>query len=357
MNIKNTLSLTLSEAVELLSKIADSLEQKKEFAFDLKGQEVSVEVGSNMMAQMSISPDEFSIVFNWEMGTEDREENWRATFDDGIQGGLAVSEEYHEPPKMVREVNIPEQRTSQPQIPFETPVQTVRRALPDRMALNTSTLPLEGGYWTSAFTSNGDNQWSPVEVTSELENKKWEGDDQITSLKDITPRVPGSSGTAKKEEDDLFSELDDLGKKKQRSSRTPSVEKVSIPESNLRPAGGILAPSTTTQSWQEPKPEENATSDDWVKPSQFLNREQEGRMTTGVSKRQNIPVPSDETRGGSDVEWKEPTAEENVTDDDWVKPSEFLKRKTEGSDVASRPPPEAPDAKDKDKKKKGWANW
>ena len=56
-----------------------------------------------------------------------------------------------------------------------TPVMpSTKRALPDRMVLETSTLPLDGGYWNSAFTKDQASEWSPISIDDDLENKKWE---------------------------------------------------------------------------------------------------------------------------------------------------------------------------------------
>jgi len=435
MNIKNNVSLTVAEAVELLAKLADSLEHKGEFAFDLKGQEVSIEAGSKLNALLSIKPDEFSIVFNWGEEPTSTEEDWRAPTEE--------QEEFHEPPKMVREVNIPERKISnQPQIKVDEPekpnIATPNRALPDRMPLNTTTLPLDAGYWAPAFTSSDEAQWSPIPIEGELENKRWAADDQITSLSDLTPTSakPKKSRKRRTDDDDLFSELDKLDqpnhKTKAKQEVKQDVEKVKIPENRVsaKPAARVASipkpgsaqsstgstipkptkqnipkapPKTSSLQSSIPKPsstpKSTETSDteteDWVKPSEVLQKKntqtsQNSRniptpnKPTGTSsipapstkpkqgKRDTIPKPTSHNSTnsvpsptGSKIseevrEWKEPSAEENATDDDWVRPSEFLKRSKEVEDEAvNRPPPKAPDAKDeeKDKKNKGWASW
>ena len=80
----------------------------------------------------------------------------------------------------------------------------------------------------------------------------------------------------------------------------------------------------------------------------------------------------DQKEAGSEIlQWTEPEAEED-TEDEWVKPSEFLKEKNKKTDKGSqppapkkqkkkskskktRPPPVAPD--EDDDESKGWASW
>jgi len=82
----------------------------------------------------------------------------------------------------------------------------------------------------------------------------------------------------------------------------------------------------------------------------------------------------DQKEAGSEIlQWTEPEAEED-TEDEWVKPSEFLKenkktdkgsqppvpkkqkkQKKDSKGKKTRPPPVPPD--DDDDKSKGWASW
>jgi len=391
MNIKNRVSLSIDEAVELLTKIADSLEMKGEFAFELKDQEVSIQAGTQLDAFLSLSPDEFSIVFKW---------------GDQLQStDTSQEEEWHPPVDEDTAETAPSPVTQAPQQEAVVMDLTPRRALPDRMALNTTTLPLDAGYWAPAFTSGNETEWTPVEIRSDLENKKWASEDQITTLADLTPASakPKKSGSKPVSDDDLFSELDNLDKKSKPKSSVMAaegLEKVEIPNrATAQPAGSVTSiPKPTQRSSASSSPrasiptpsqasssreETSSSSDQWVKPSEVLKKPQKTKETRkkasamnipspkadhGTSKKSTIPVPkATATQEPGKVmdaevrEWKEPSREDNVTDDDWIRPSEFLKRSKkedqENDNAINRPPPKAPDAEEEKKKKKGWASW
>lgn len=379
MNIKNRLSLTRSEAVEILAKITDSLESKGEFAFDMKGQEVSIEVTDELIAQLSISPNEFSIIFSWEDLKSEEPETVKP-----------VAEVKPSKEEVVEKIPVPGQ-TQMPRpaagpqvvaVKAKTTSKVVRRALPDRMLLNTTTLPLDAGFWESAFTSEAASQWTPIAINEELENTKWVAEDEITTLSDLTPTKaqPKKIRSSAVDDDDLFSELEDL--RKERSTVKPKPKKAtpkSTPPATSTPAAA--APKTSTFSIPTPPPASGAAASSGppTTPSPSSSgpsAEQQPKPSPspipqpGKVSVTTIPQPPGATLGGppvpeqdlelqKDVEnWQDPSEQANEEDNQLMKPSEFISaqdKKKEDESAVNRPPPKAPDSKED--KKKGWASW
>jgi hypothetical protein len=245
------------------------------------------------------------------------------------------------------------------------------------MILSTTTLPYDGGVWMPSFSHTSGSQWTEILIDTELENTKWGTSDQITSLSDLTPSeakpIPIRSGQEIDEDDDLFSELDDLSDKtKTRTTRrrTP-LSSSSQPKITTRrsasPAAAI--PNENIATWEDPSGQESSTSDELVKPSEIL-KEKRTRTHRSTS---TIPQPSSATPRKKSVKlmqdsektlssavsqieediknWKEPSAKETSDESELVKPSGIEKSKDKKSTIPSpkkksskdRPPPPPPD--------------
>jgi hypothetical protein len=347
--------------------------------------------------------------------------------------GLGVEEE------PVTTKTVPVAQAKQEPIPKRpiTPIPKARRALPDRMLLNTTTLPLEGGYWSPAFTKDAESQWTEILINQDLENKKWVSGDQVTTLSDLTPdqaRPKTARSSPTKSDDDLFSELEELDQQKSRqmnnrpeTSNRQNAAPAAQPFQNIPKPAQISSDQATLEAknWKEPSPEENVSSDDWVKPSEFLKQKQSPKdealnsipsprridkpasspppqssgphsiphpktaetipqpkkMKVDANKGESMSKTSPQAQIVNEIRsWEEPKPEDNVSEDDWVRPSEFLQepdkkesQPTNDSGIpkppppsggvkkkVSRPPPKAPDAKkksDEEDKEQGWASW
>lgn len=407
MKIKNSFELDPHETAELFYKLAESLKLNNSLDFEIKGNAASLEVGELLSTQLSFSETSFSLQFKWgktEVEKEIEEEkgvDWRSQFDQDMQdAGLTVDEEkalieelepiIEEEMPIIEEPSLPkEETTPTPSVPLEP--------LPTRMVLGTTTLSYDPGYWTSSFSlDESTNTWDALLIGEDLENKKWDVDnDENISAPSIAPARQVRRSVEEDDDDDLFSDLDKLDEKSPMKRETKVINrkkhvKVSISGQAIPSAKEILD-NEQIENWSEPTPEDNTTNDDWVKPSEVLqkkNKEAKNKPTpipgpiipTSTPKpkkdvkkeKSELPTPSKSSNEIlSEVsEWKEP---EDVTSDEdsWVKPSEFAKIQKKpkkdniptpdkSKDPRFKEPPEAPDKKKndkKDKKNKGWASW
>jgi hypothetical protein len=285
----------------------------------------------------------------------------------------SVEEAVSEPYFMVREVKLKEELEAEQHVVAEEIVisekeieEAPKKHLLERMTLNTTTLPYEGGFWVPSFSALEGSQWTEIIIDAALENTRWASLEQITSLSDITPDVAKPVSHRPGQEDsegDLFPDLDDLravAKARTTSKRTST----GIPRTKTARKDAIPAAIQTNDI--ETSTEELVTEDEWIKPSEVVKK----RKTSGVKP---IPQPKTEVLAKSKkgketgiiteaeeevVDWQEPTREENESGDELVKPSEILKekrsRKTNAKksipvprkkETNSRPPPTAPDKK------------
>ncbi|MHA2250375.1 MAG: hypothetical protein ACXAD7_08430 [Candidatus Kariarchaeaceae archaeon] len=340
MELKNKFTLSKAEAVSLLNNLANSLQETGQFQFGYKEQEISVDVGPILAVDLIFSTDYLSVVFNWDHKKEKEEEeektaDWRSKFDtDMKKAGLPIQEDvkeegveeeqvFHPPPLMVPEVKLKEElEAEQEEVVVEieeepmAEVTVMTRKLPKRILLNTTTLPYDGGVWWPSFTLLENSSWTEILIDSELENTRWAAAEHITTLSDITPTAakpvePRSSQAT--DEEDLFSDLDDLEQK-------PRPKK-SRKRKGAKPASLTIEEDEDIVNWSEPAPEDNVTGDNWVKPSEVLKTKAKDR---GVA---SIPKPGDTMAKSSKLKEKESTlssAVNKIEDDikDWKDPSE-----------------------------------
>lgn len=396
MELKNNFSLTKEEASNLLNNLANSLKNRGKFEISLQNQEISLDIGEELNATLIISESRFSVDFMWKLEgvpAVKSEVDWREKFDkDMAESGLPITDEpkTQGPAKTTASLPIPPSPTSKPSgpIPANTIPTTTSpsmsevkseimkpRKLKEQMILETTTLPYDGGVWNPAFSLTYQSLWTEIGINNQLENTKWISDADLVSLDaPLSPRQPASA------EDDLFDDLDSegplssrpSGRKTTRQTVTPAAMVFQTSPSNLDDASIAEAAA----EWTEPAAEEK-TGDDWVKPSEVLQKKKEKTAKIAKGKPPSVvpPVGSlDRKKAGTEIlEWTEPEAEDESGDDS-VKPSEFLKQKNKESPKAAqppvpkkekkkkdskskktRPPPVAPD--DDDDKSKGWASW
>ncbi|OLS23636.1 MAG: hypothetical protein HeimC2_25400 [Candidatus Heimdallarchaeota archaeon LC_2] len=395
MELKNNFSVTKEEASNLLNNLANSLKNRGKFEITLANQEISLDIGEELSATLVISETNFSVDFTWKRaGTKSSTDvNWREKFDkDMADAGLPITDEIKSPGKAratssLRSPPGPTPKSSGP-IPANTipstPTPSVPkikskglgpRKLKEQMTLETTTLPYEGGVWNPAFSLTHQTHWTEIGINNQLENTKWITDADIVSLD-----APGSSRQPTSDNDDLFTDLDSVdplssrpsGKKGSKQAVTPAAMLFNTSPSDLDDASIAEAAA----EWSEPSSEEN-TGDEWVKPSEVIKKKKAkvAKIAKGTKSKVVPPVGSlDQKEAGSEIlQWTEPEAEED-TEDEWVKPSEFLKenkktdkgsqppvpkkqkkQKKDSKGKKTRPPPVPPD--DDDDKSKGWASW
>lgn len=401
MILKNQFEVSYEEAILLLENITQSLQLDRSFSFEMKGHEAKVEVEEPLHLSLTISPNRFSIEFQWgeikdeqedkTAEIEEGETDWRDSFDQDLEdsAGIVVDDESEEPHEFhpyVKEVILPEELRAaeveevEEEDEYEevTPsVQPPTRALSQKMPLNTTTLSFEGGFWTPAFSIEEINsEWSLVNIDQELDNRRWDPSEDFGSptVKQPASRRAQSGGTT---DEDLFSGLDELSTErssvvpKTKTSETPS--KPTTSKAAKKPPGpGIPAPRAV----------------DIAKKKATIP----APMKSG-SKKLSIPKPDgvkSATAPNNDIEeitqWREPDREDISSGDEWVKPSEVLKthkkaprdlKKGSGSTGPPPPitikkakspppktvkkarsgPPKPPDKKGKKDDKKGWADW
>lgn len=437
----NTHSLTKEEANELFQKLSQGFNDLGPLQLEIKGQNLEINIGKSLTTDVTFSLNNLSIVFNWTKEEEVKKDtmdiDWRTQFDDDMaRAGLSIKTDtkivsetektFERTPLMVPEVKLKEELESTDEIIEEYDedvideteelipvIEPPKRVLPERMVLSTTTLPYDGGIWMPSFTPNEESNWTEIIIDSKLENTKWATAEQITSLSDISP-TPVKSSTHQRgsvrEDEDLFSDLSDFDEKsnkrtitqtrtKNKSKRTSTPPKATPQVSTSSGEINELNLEEAAANWKEPTAEENVSGDAWVKPSEVLKR----KRTTVGKKVPSVPQPKSQIDNTTDKkraarlqktettlssaltkkpeeiqDWKEPTAEDNVTEDVWVKPSEILKKKKVKKiskkkvkkaskkksipspkkrvlDKKKRPPPTAPDQKED--QKKGWAEW
>ncbi|MCY3412507.1 MAG: hypothetical protein INQ03_12790 [Candidatus Heimdallarchaeota archaeon] len=457
MLIKNSFTLTQEEIAELFATLYDSLQADGTLQFQIKGSAAVLEVGPQLHTELSFSENSFSLSLSWSQDEDDSEEepeleppvapvskvpptqapakedeDWRAQFDRDMAGmGLSVGEEppqaapqavpQAEPKReqfipFVREVKLQEeepevetipQSTYQPEqeeiVPTVTPS---NRNLPDRMTLNTTTLSYDPGVWTSSFSieEQQPKTWYQIPIGEDLENKKWDVDDKdiASPIAPTTKSALRRTTTTRLEagDDDLFSSLDQpeekISKKKEKVQQKAEInrsEHTKVKVTTPIPSAKKVVIEDQVSNWKEPEREDISTGDDWVRPSEVLRKKKAKELrprsdTPDVSPSGTSPSaapqatpaadPTPSTKANEIISqvrhWEEPKREDIATEDEWVKPSEFLKRKQakamkppekteappeqkEESSARHRKPPVAPDKKKKKDSEKGWASW
>lgn len=402
MELKNNFSLTKEEASDLLFNVANSLKNRGKFEITLQNQAISLDIGDELNATLTASDTRFSLDFKW-IGAAGREEevDWRNQFDkDMAEAGLPIGD--------TEEIPIPVATTSKAVAtgPSSTDSTTAAiselqllgigdRRFAQRMILETTTLPYEGGVWNPAFNLSYAIHWTEIGINNQLENTKWISEEELEALQGTT-RVPRAK--ADSEEDDLFDDLDsgdmsDVSIKRPQGGTRRRTRQVVTPAAIIHHSTGMnpdmdeATIQKAASTWSEPEKEK--TGDEWVKPSEVIAEKGKPKLDTEVPgplptpKRDLTPPPVTTTSPGKlgekILDWKEPDSTE--TGDDWVKPSEILKQKNKKpkntkppvpaskapKKKSTRPPPVAPDkgpspkkgkkGKSEDDEKKGWASW
>ena len=288
MKIKNSFKLDSHETAELFYKLAESLKLNNRLDFEIKGNTASLEVGDILATQLSFSENSFSLQFKWEKQKETKKEesevddvDWRSQFDQDMhEAGLTVEEQSplieEIEPVLEETPTISQEPTQEDEvIPIIT---TPRPSLPKRMILGTTTLSYDPGYWTSSFAvEESVNTWDAIVIGEDLENKKWdvELDDNI-SAPSIAPARKIRRSVEEDDDDDLFSDLDKMDEKSPLKRDRKSIDRKK--HSNIG-TGGKNIPSVKKmvdteqiENWSEPTVEDNQTTDDWVKPSEVLKK-------------------------------------------------------------------------------------
>ncbi|MHA2029561.1 MAG: hypothetical protein ACW99Q_09235 [Candidatus Kariarchaeaceae archaeon] len=412
MELKNNFSLSKDEASDLLYNVANSLKNRGKFEISLPNQEISLNIGEEFNATLIVSDTRFSLDFNW-IGSEVKEEeesvDWRQQFDkDMAEAGLPISES-ESIPVPAAATSKPSQVPSSPQSSVTAAITELQgqglgpRRVAERMILETTTLPYEGGVWNPAFNLSHALHWTEIGIDNKLENTKWISEEELEAM-EAAPRSPRKA-ISEEVEADLFEDLDDDSipinsvKRPQGGIRRRTTRQVVTPAAMIHHVSTIGSDideksiSEAAAEWSEPEKEK--TDDEWVKPSEFIQKKAEATTEEPKldqpgktePKRDLTPPPvtihktvklEDEI-----LDWKEPGATESK--EEMVKPSEILKQKnrkrqtkspstipktpptpkTPSTQKKSRPPPVAPDKppspkkkkKDEEDENKGWATW
>jgi hypothetical protein len=201
-----------------------------------------------------------------------------------------------------------------------------------RKEIDTTTFGYDVGAYYSAFSQLERSHWDLViDKDAQLANVKWGASEEVTV------GIPLIEDIEKKPEEDSYQETE----ASQNNSRKYMTEGPKKPA----PDAPIPAPTATkiikkkaeikdtnNLEWSEPRVEDNITDDDWIKPSDLLKRKQKGQVAKPDFKEKNI-----EEKSG-------------------IKPSK-AREFAEKSEPEVKKPPTAPEAPDHKKKKKGWAKW
>ncbi len=332
MEIKDKISLTQEETVQWLNSLAKGLDDSGHFQFEIADEKVTLNVGKSILADINISDGRVTIELSWKKGkstkTEKKEEekdDWRSEFDEEMsKEGLTISKDkptleeiVDDPiltePSMVKEVKLPEELDEEEEVLQEEEaieedivmVELTTRKLPTRLQINSTTLPYDGGYWTPSFTPSGDTQWVELQMNEELENAKWATLEEITSLSDLTPVSSRreSSSVKNSEDDDLFSDLESLVKPKIKTANRRGVQRISTPsKAPIKNRTSAIPPAKITHSmsedddleeeatkWKEPTLEDDESEDAWVKPSEVLKAKR-------VVKTRSVPTPKTQVK-------------------------------------------------------------
>lgn len=337
MEISNSFNLQNEEVVKLLKDLALSLESTGTLSFAVKGSAANLPIGSQFNVSISFTDKSFVLDLEWQ--GEDKkslsDKDWREEFDKDMQSaGLVV-------PKNVENIPSPDSSGSTPEIAVETNLPPAPAArLPSQMQMETSTISNEPGNWVSSFSlGEQGSTWSELIVNEELENTQWTDEDDLISA----PLVE-SQGIKRKEipidtdDDDLFASLDEIEPTKPKlppKSRIPSPQQARTNNSSLVNQD-TMKEHIVANDWKEPSREDIATDDDWVKPSEFLKQKAavpksspitKSQLTTKKTKKATIPQPDKATNKIiSDVKNWKEPSP-TQNDDEWVKPSEVLKAK------------------------------
>lgn len=403
MELKNNFSLSKEEASDLLFNVANSLKNRGKFEITFPNQAISLDIGEELTATLTASDTRFTLDFMWKgvMG-EEEQADWRNKFDkDMAEAGLPIGDS--------EGIAIPVAATTGPTGPSNTESITAtinelqaqglgERRLTERMILETTTLPYDGGVWNPAFNLTYATHWTEIGIDNQLENTKWISEEELEILAGST-RTPRRELGSNEEDDDLFDDLDSDTSEKASIKRPQGGIRRKTGRQVVTPAAMIHHASTmdtdmdeasiqqAAESWSEP--EKESTGDEWVKPSEVIAKKGKPTLdeptptptTSNIPKQSLTPPPVKTTTSGkldSEIlDWKAPDSAE--TGDDWVKPSEILKQKKKKpistlppvpqkkaeKKNKTRPPPVAPDKppspkkgkKQKDDDKKGWATW
>lgn len=351
MELRNKLSLEIEEAILILQNLANSLAEKGKFELQLENQEVSLEVGTTLSATLIFSDTRFSLDFQW----SEKQKGIPSPQSKPQKQQMASVEVSSQSTPSLSESQILEQLST-----LRTEGLKPRKFQP-QMILETTTLPYEGGVWSPAFTLTETSIWTQMDINNQLENSKWISEEELEALTgDDLPRKPRVKmpGVSRGDDGDMFSGLDDEEPKRKTVKETMPVTQRSQREV-VTPAG-VVSPSSIPRvtlkkeelekaaaSWSEPAAEDNISADEWVKPSDVLHKKRTEATNRGI--------PSPKTGSGVRVStWEEPESDDDDTGDAWVKPSEVLKQKNEGNaekntkskevnEKKNRPPPPPPD--------------
>ncbi|MCE7734303.1 MAG: hypothetical protein GPJ54_05440 [Candidatus Heimdallarchaeota archaeon] len=403
MELKNNFSLTKEEASDLLFHVANSLKNRGKFEMTFPNQAISLDIGEELTATLTASDTRFTLDFMWKgvMG-EEEVADWRNKFDkDMAEAGLPIGD--------AEGIPVPVAATSKSSGPSTTKAITAtinelqaqglgERRLTERMIVETTTLPYDGGVWNPAFNLTYATHWTEIGIDNQLENTKWISEEELEALAGAT-RTPRRELGSSETDDDLFDDLDASTTQKVSTKRPQGGIRRKTGRQIVTPAAMIHHSSTmdtdmdeasikqAAETWTEP--EKEATDDEWVKPSEVIAKKGKPQLDTSIPTpttsniaKQNLTPPPVTTAGSGKLDseildWEAPASSE--TGDDWVKPSEILKQKNKkpqntippvpqkkaAQKKKARPPPVAPDKpplpkkgkKEKDDDKKGWASW
>ncbi len=368
MRIKNSFTLTREELANLFDELSMSLRSSRSLEIEVKGNAASLDVGDQLDTELVISENSFALSIDWVKPSK-TDVDWRSQFDQDMEeAGLVVEEKKEEFVPYVKDTvtvdsTIPDniEPVMEPQV--EAPI--VQSTFPDRMKLNTTTLSYDAGFWHSSFDSEVvQTTWSPITIGEDLDNKKWEVAESEIGATVISPATPTRARRSadKDDDDDLFSALDNIDKKPKKKEKKKSAavidrashKKVRSVSPGIPSAKKVIE-NKQVEEWKEPTRDDNQTGDDWVKPSDFLKKQNIPKSTTA-----NIPGPR------SAPVKNDPPIKATPQEDKWVKPSDRLKAESKKANIPSpdnrkKPFSKPPVAPDKRKKKrsdeKGWAEW
>ncbi|MFV2014246.1 MAG: hypothetical protein ACC656_02370, partial [Candidatus Heimdallarchaeota archaeon] len=327
-------------------------------------------------ATLTASDTRFSLDFMWKRaGGEEVGLDWRKQFDEDMaEAGLPIGKSEGIPVPVSTTSTISTSDTVLPGSITATNGELRAqgfgpRKFSKRMVLETTTLPYEGGVWNPAFNLSYSTHWTEVGIDNQLENTKWISEEELEALQEST-RMPRRQMTSDSGEEDLFDDLDS-GSLDAVSSKRPQggvrrrTRQIVTPAAMIHHASIIptdmdeVSIQKAAETWSEPEKEQS--DDEWVKPSEFIAKKGKPQLDKPVAtttsedipKRDLTPPPVTSTGSGKlDEKILDWKAPASAeTGDDWVKPSEILKQKKRTTKNTQPPIPKNKEVKKKKKKK------
>ncbi len=377
MDFSANIDFTADELVAFLEELTLNLRQSRNLELPLGFTHVTMNVGdAKIKANFEVTEEDgknmLNMRFNWE--------EVRSIQAEEIVEVSAKSAEVISATDQEQFIEEPVQ-TTQPAAEAPASVEVAPIAvLKTRMRLNTTTFSSDVGSYLDAYAEAPSSHWELlIDRDAQPANLKWAQDTQIL---DGIPQIPVRSQktasfakTEKKGEKKSKAYITEIAEIKApetsvpapsigKSTKSPPPPSSAAPKSSVPQTSAAPAPparsrpplskevpreriDTQTTEWHEPSRDDISTGDDWVKPSEILKKKQKEPISHVDPQKPVIPPP------------KNPDI---IEEGPGFKPSDIAKLAgTADNSIPSpvtedRGRPDVPSGKKK-KKKSGWADW